>query len=266
MRQTALLAALVLCGSSAFAADPGLMNLVMPDARILAGVNAANAKSSPFGQFVLAKIAQLGGEPQQAIAATGFDPLQDVSEVLAATAAVSSRPEGLLLLRGNFNVDKIVAAAMGMAHATLQTYSGNPLLSFANPRNKSVMALSFIGSSIAVAGDLASVEAAIDRSAGVNSIDPALALPVSALSENQDEWLASSASVASLLPASVAMPATGPVAQLLPVLKSVQSFGGGIKFGADVQFTGEATANDAQPPTALSAVVNLGVALAYMDG
>ena len=34
----------------ATAADPQLLNLVMPDAKVLAGVNVDQAKTSPFGQ------------------------------------------------------------------------------------------------------------------------------------------------------------------------------------------------------------------------
>ena len=45
MRQTTVLLGLLLSGT-AFAADPQLMNLVMPDAKILAGVNATSARSA----------------------------------------------------------------------------------------------------------------------------------------------------------------------------------------------------------------------------
>ena len=38
------------------AADPQLLNLVMPDAKVLAGVNVDQAKTSPFGQYVLSQM------------------------------------------------------------------------------------------------------------------------------------------------------------------------------------------------------------------
>ena len=34
------------------AADPRLLKLVMPDAKVLADVNVDQAKASPFGQYV----------------------------------------------------------------------------------------------------------------------------------------------------------------------------------------------------------------------
>jgi len=36
------------------AADPQLLNLVMPDVKVMADINVEQAKTSPFGQFVLA--------------------------------------------------------------------------------------------------------------------------------------------------------------------------------------------------------------------
>ena len=67
MRQTGFVAAFLVpaflvTGSSAFAADPQLMTMVMPDARIMAGMNATKARSSPFGQFVVSKVSLLGAQ------------------------------------------------------------------------------------------------------------------------------------------------------------------------------------------------------------
>ena len=267
MRQTAVLGVLAVAfGSAAFAADPQLLGMVMPNAKILAGVNAVNARISPFGQFIIAKVAALGPNPPKFIEATGFNPLQDVSEVLAATAADRSTPGGLLLVRGNFNVDAIVAAATANPKVQVQSYGGATLLSFTNRRNSGVQAIAFIGNSVAVSGNLANVEAAIDRNGAPAAIDPALAAQVSQLSATEDEWLVSSVSVGSLLPAK-ATASTGPVAQVLPVLKNVQSFSGGVQFGANVQVTGQALASDAQNATAIAAVAKLGVTfLSAMGG
>jgi len=264
MRQIAVLLSLCLSGT-AFAADSQLMNLVMPDAKILAGVNAASAVASPLGQFVLTKIGQL---PQGFITATGFNPLQDVSEVLAATAADPSNPGGLVLARGTFPVDKITATlSAGSSNWQVTTYGGATLMSNTNPKEKVASAVAFIGSSIAVAGDLASVKAAIDRSSGTNSIDPALAVTVNQLSTSEDEWLASSVSIGSLFNANTipgsasAQAATGPAAILLPILQNIQSLNGGVKFGDNVVVTGQAVTNSPQNAAALSAVINLGITL-----
>jgi len=270
MRQTAFVAAFLvpaflLTGSSAFAADPQLMTMVMPDARIMAGMNATKARSSPFGQFVVSKVSLLGAQVQPLIAATGFDPFQDVTELLAATAADPTKPTGILLVRGNFNPDKIAALVTGRSGVLVEPYDGSTLISLTNPKNNNAMAVAFIGSSLAVAGDLASVKAAVDRNGAAVAIDPGLAAQVSQLSSTEDAWFASSASLASLIPANAGTPTTtGPAAQVMPILKSIQSFSGGVNFGDNIQFSAQAVTNSPQNGAALGAVVQLGLNLVSM--
>ncbi len=266
MRQTAFVAAFLVLGSTAFAADPQLMTMVMPDARIMAGMNATKARTSPFGQFVVSKMSLLGAEMQPLIAATGFDPFQDVTELLAATAADPSKPTGIVLVRGNFNPDKIGALVTGRTGVLVEPYDGSTLISATNPNNKNPLAVAFIGSSIAVAGDLASVKAAVDRNGGAVAIDPALAAQVSQLSSAEDAWVASSASLASLFGPNAGTPTTtGPAAQVLPILKSIQSFSGGVIFAANIQLSAQATTNSPQNGAALGAVLQLGLNLLSMS-
>ena len=271
MRQTALVLSLLWSGA-AFAADPQLMNLVMPDAKILAGLNATSSVLSPLGQFILSKVTQSGQFPQDLITATGFNPFQDVSEVLAATAADPSSPGGLVLARGTFPVDKITASltgntTAGSANWQMTTYGGATLLSTTDSKDKVAHAIAFIGNSIAVAGDAPSVKAAVDRSSKSNSIDPALAVAVNRLSTSEDQWLVSSVSIGSLFAANTpASPATSPstptpLATVLPILKSIQSFSGGVKLGENVVVTGQAIANSPENAAALNAVIKLGVTL-----
>jgi hypothetical protein len=60
--------------------------MVMPDAKVLAGVNVDSAKASPFGMYVLTQMQSNNTDLQQLIALTGFDPTRDVDEVLVASA------------------------------------------------------------------------------------------------------------------------------------------------------------------------------------
>src|SRR5579864_7272023 len=76
------------------AADPQLLNLVMPDAKMLAGVNVDQAKATPFGQYLLTQIQMQDQHLQQMVALTGFDPTRDVHEVLLATNAAPGTQNG----------------------------------------------------------------------------------------------------------------------------------------------------------------------------
>jgi hypothetical protein len=264
MRQTALVATLLVFGSAAFAADSQLMSLVMPDAKVLAGMNVTNARVSPFGQYFISKASQLSTAAQPLIAATGFDPFQDVTEVLAASTGTTSKPAMLVLVRGNFNVDKITALIGARSGVLVEPYDGSTLVKITNAGATNTQAVAFIGNSIAVGGNLPDVQAAVDRNGGAVTIDPALAAQANQLSATEDEWLTSSTPVASLIPADTGVPASGPAAQMLPILKSIQSFGGGVVSGANIQIMGQAVTNSPQNGAALGAVLQLALNLASM--
>src|SRR5579863_8849604 len=108
------------------AVDQNLLNLVMPDAKIVAGVNVVTAKNSPFGQYILS---QFTGNANFTVATTqlGFDPTKDVIEVLTASNGVKDSPSGLAMASGTFNVSAITTAAVA-GNATTETYNGITLL------------------------------------------------------------------------------------------------------------------------------------------
>jgi hypothetical protein len=81
--------------------DPNLLNLAMPDAKVLAGVNATTAKTSPLGQFLISQLQGSIPQLQGAIAVTGFNPFTDVTQVLMAGGADPAKPGWLLLSSGD---------------------------------------------------------------------------------------------------------------------------------------------------------------------
>jgi hypothetical protein len=256
MRQTALLALTLLAGLPAFAVDPQLLNLVMPDARVLAGVNVTNARNSIFGQFMLAKIPAGDAGFQKLISLTGFDPRQDLSELLMASAAQQGSKSGLVLARGNFDVAKITAALNGQQP---QNWDGAVLITSTNAKDNGAVA--FLNNSIAIAGDVTSVKAALDRQNNANSIDPALGAKVQSLSEADDAWTVSIASPASLLPIGAAADTSGN--QITGILKNIQSSSGGLKFNdQNVNVSGQAIADTPQNAGALGDVIRLLATLA----
>jgi hypothetical protein len=265
MRQTsAFIAAgalaLNILAGSAFAADPALLNLVMPDAQVMAGVNVTNSTVTPLGTFL---VTHLSNDPglQQFIAQTGFDPTKDLTEMLAASNGSKTATSGLVLAKGNFDVAKIVAQVAQGSSQQVSTYAGATLITGTNAKESHAVA--FIGSSIAVTGDVASVKAALDRSGGVNSIDPALATQVQTLSTTEDAWSVSLASLGSLFPGGAA--AEGGAGQTLQLVKNIQSSSAGLKFGNSLQFTAQAVADTPQDASALGDVIKMIASLAAMS-
>src|ERR1041385_6184613 len=119
----AVLAGLV-AQASAFAVDPTLLRLVMPDAKVVAGLQVDHAKSSVFGQFVLSHMQMDDAGFKKFVTDMGFDPRRDVTEIVIASNWEQTSPESrwLVMARGVFDVAKIahVAEANGSLTTNVQ--------------------------------------------------------------------------------------------------------------------------------------------------
>jgi hypothetical protein len=191
-----------------------------------------------------------------------------VSEILAASSSNVTKPAGLVLALGNFQVSTMIAAIAAKApELAVQTYGGATLITGTNAR--STFAVAFLGTSIAVVGDTASVKAAIDRSSLENSIDTALAVQVLALSTTQDAWAVTTSPVSSLIPGMGATPANAtpsPLPQFAQMFNGIQASSGGIKFGSLVQITGQALTADAKTAKSLADVLQALVSIMSLAG
>jgi hypothetical protein len=234
------------------AADQQLMSLLMPDAKVVAGINVEQAKNSPFGQFLLTQMQNGSGGFGKLAAVIGFDPTKDLGEVLMGTLGQPAR-QGLVLAKGTFNPELVFAAAQAGGH-TVETYHGVQILT--GKDDSITHAVAFLGGAIAVAGDLDSVHGAIDRRAAGSgiSIDPALAAMVNQLSNSLDAWSVSTAPLAAL--AGQKFPdATLNGLLNSDVLKSIQQTSAGVKLGAIVQLSAQLVASSSQSAASLADVL-----------
>ena len=239
------------------AADSQLLNLVMPDVKVMADVNVAQAKSSPFGQYVLAQV-----EPQQLTqiaALTGFNPANDVTELLVASNGAQQR-SGLALLLGSFNVTAITKAIAQLKPGT-ETYRGITI--FEHPQQQT--GLAFLSGSVAAVGDLANVKAAIDRVSAPTVLPASLVSEIGQLSAANDAWALSTVPLSSLSPTGAAPLINGLPNGAAGALGALQSFSAGIKFGADVVATAQAQADTAQNATGIAGIVQFLVNMAQMN-
>jgi hypothetical protein len=260
LASTFALAGLMAATLPARAADPELLNLVMPDAAVLAGVNVDQAKTSAFGQYVLSQVPMT--ELQKLTAATGFDPTRDLHEVLAASGAPGSKA-GLVLARGTFNPSQIAAAAAAHGGTTTETYGGVTILEDA----KQTHGVAFLSSTLAVAGDVASVKGAIDRQKTPASLPASVLVQVNQWSGTEDAWAISTVPPSTLHPASNApkIPGVGPGAAANAAFQAIQSAAGGVKFGDNVVVTAQATADNAQDAENLAGAIKLLAAIGQMQ-
>lgn len=255
---TAALAALFCGALPAAAADPQILNLVMPDAEVVAGINVQQATATPFGQYVLSLIAPQDQQIQALATLIGFDPRRDVRELLVASAGAAvtagatgaAARAGLAFARGSFDPAKIAAAAT-LAGAKSETYGGLTILEDA----KQTGGVVFVDATLAVLGDLASVKAAIDRRTAPTLLPAALSAQVNQWSLSQDAWVVDMAPLASLRPPAGAPKLPG-LAQAA-AFQFIQQASAGVRFGPMVLVSAQAQADTAQNAAALAGVIQL---------
>jgi hypothetical protein len=219
------------CSAVACAADPGLLNLVMPDAQVFAGINVERIAASPIGKEIGSKIQGAAPQIQQILSETGFDPARDLKEILIAATAQGQNGPALFLVRGSFDAAKFSSLISSSGQKAV-SYQGVQILS--NPAQKSG-SVAFLDGGIAVAGDLNQVRAAIRRRTHGTSISAELAAKIATLSDRYDIWFHTSVPVTAP-GSSVPDPRLQPAADLL---KSIQQISGGVKFSSGVDLTAE---------------------------
>ncbi len=243
------------------AADPQLLNLVMPDAKVLAGVNVDQAKTTPFGQYVLGLIQSSQNQHLQELTAqTGFDPTRDVHEVLVASSAVPAGRSGLFLARGNFQPATILSLATQHGAAS-EAYAGVTIIEDPKAQN----GVAFLSSTLVVAGDIASVKGAIDRQSKVSTLPASLITEVNQWSGSEDAWAVSLVPTASLNLPKGAPNVPGVGAQGTTAFQSIQQAAGGVKFGTNVVVTAQAQADTAQNAQSMGDALKLLASLAQMQ-
>ena len=233
----------------ACAADPALLHLVMPGAKVFAGVNVERILASPIGKEIDAKIREAAPQFQEILNQTGFDPRRDLKEILIVATAQGQNGPSLLLVRGSFDAVKL-GAFLASSGQTPVNYEGVPILS--NPAQKSG-SVALLDNGIAVAGELDQVQAAIHRRNHGTALPAEIADQIAALSERYDIWFQSSVPVAPLA-AKVSDPKFQQAGEML---KSIQQFSGGVKFSSGLDLAAEVVTHNDQEAASLLGMMQL---------
>jgi hypothetical protein len=190
---------------------------------------------------------------------TGFDPTRDLHEILAASDATGGHT-GLALARGNFDVAKITAAA-ALGGALTETYTGVTIIE--DP--KQMGGAAFLDATLVVAGDIPSVKAAIDRQHTGQSLSSSVVTLVNQWSGTEDAWVVTTVPPYTLAPPSGVPTVPGLGANAQGIFQKILGAGAGVKFGATVVTTVQATADNAQDATTLVQTLQLLVNIAQMQ-
>jgi hypothetical protein len=265
MTKFSRLAVLLALPAGAFAADPALLQMVMPDSQVVAGLEVTQAKSSLFGQYVLSHLSVNDTKLQEFTAQTGFDPTKDVSEIVLASNWKANTPANrwLVLADGTFNVAKIAAAAQANG-GVATTYQGVNLVTHsASSGTQVATAIAFFGAATALAGDVNSVQAAIDRKQSNAPTDSNVFNKAQQVSANNDFWFVT------LVPLSNFSGAI-PDANLSGAMQgnlfaAINQASGGIRFGDTVTISAEAITRSEKDAQALVDVVKFFAGLIQLN-
>lgn len=242
--------------------DSGLLALAPSGAKMISGIDVNRARSSPFGQFVLSKMNADDKGFNEMIQETGFDPRRDVQDALIVSngpTSNTSKPAFAVLVRGNFDQDRIKNTLLAKG-ATVQPYQGVSILLESSSQHQNAFA--FLDVDIAAMGDLGSVQQMIGNRANPTSLDPALQQLVSATGASSDAWFASLGS-GSFLANNFRHQAGQQVSP--QALQSILQSSGGVSFGDVVQLSFDAVTRSPQDATSLVDVVRFGASMMQMQ-
>jgi hypothetical protein len=216
--------------TAAAGVSPALLNLVMPDATVVSGMNVDQSVTSPFGQYVLSQMQFNDSEFLKFMSATGFDPRKDLHEMVAATPSTGSSTahSGLILGRGVFNPAMIIGSATAQG-GVITNYHGFNLIGPPPGQSTESVSLAFLDGATAALGDTASVQGAIDRKIAGAKYSGALAQTAIQVSASNSAWFATATPLSDFM-STRQSGNLGPVSQS-GLIQSVTAASGGAQFG-----------------------------------
>jgi hypothetical protein len=247
----------------AFAADPALLQMVMPDAQVVAGLQVDSAKSSAFGQYVLTQLSVNDTKLQEFTAETGFDPRHDVSDLVIASNWKPNTPDNrwIVAAHGAFNIAKISGVAQANG-GVLAPYQGIMVVTHPASSNfQSATGLAFLDASTALVGDLTSVKAAIDRKLGNTPANSSIVTKAQTASSGKDFWFVTLVPLSNFS-SSIPDPSGAMQGNLLAAINQAS---GGIRFGDTVTITAEAVTRSEKDAQALVDVVKFFASLVQLN-
>lgn len=256
MRLQSALLSLILSASAVFSADSALLNLVMPEARMVAGIDVERARDSFLGRKLMEQLDTKDAEFGKFVAMTGFDPRRDLREIIIATPDTNTKnPPALILVRGIFDMSRINGFLKVAGVAAAENLGGVDFYTKAN--SKEDMGFAILDGSLALAGPKEVVRAALKRRAGAASaLTAATYAKVQTMSRANDIWAVTSIPVAEL---SNAMPGggQGPSGMMGgDAFKGIEQAAMGLRFGAEfMELTAETVSKTEKDATGIADVV-----------
>jgi len=244
--------AFLISTTASAAVDPALLNLVMPEAKVLYGIQVQSTLASPFGQFALSHLPANGAT--RFAAATGFELQRDLQEVVVASNT-SDGSDALIVARGTFPSDKFIALA-SVTGATVYDYHG---VSVITPPERNAKVFAFLDPTTLVVGAEPALRDVIDRRASGAVFAGPLLQKAKDASTSADAWFATVTPLVDMIPPTT----NGGIFNPATLLESVIETWAGLHFdNLGVTLFAEALTHSDTEAQGLAAVLRLAAGMA----
>ena len=235
-RSVSILSLAALLPVLANAADQAMLQLIMPDARVVLEINLDRLATSPIGQAMspqlkaaLSSMRPAVQDPQDGVGA--LDMSQFAQEVIFAGAPPSApgkQAPSLIIVHGL--LDPAWIESFGALNGAKSSYLGVPILSSGNGN-----AIAFLEGSISIIGRNDDVKAAIRRRGQNAPPSPVLAEGLERYEGQCDAWMVAQGSLAA---------PKSPGAGFLKWLDHADAFTGGVRFSPDFELSAHIVMHD----------------------
>jgi hypothetical protein len=231
---------LLLLTPFAGAADSALLELIMPDARVVVSIDIARIRSSPLSSSFTNGVQNANPELRKLMDAAGFDPMRDIEEILFASPGIGKNPPALVVARGTFDTAKLRAFAES-AGSKITDFRGVPILSDPEKDSGAFALLD----NIILAGNPEQVKAAIGRRGRGMILNTEMAMRVTTLAKRYDAWLVSIAPLATLADQ---IPQDTKIDGLTSteMLRSIEQFSFGVSMNSDLAMAADVVMSNAK--------------------
>ena len=192
--------ALLITATAGAAVDPNLLGLVMPETKVLYGVQVQQTLASPFGQYAISHLPQ-NDALIRFQAATGFELQRDLREILVASSSAGPFGDGsdaLVLASGAFAPDKVLALSTVIG-AKVSDYRGVAMIT--PPQDRDARVFAFLDASTLAIGNEPAIRGVINRHATLGVFAGPLFQKAVDASATHDAWFATVTPLTDLIPA-----------------------------------------------------------------
>ena len=144
---------------------------VPSDYQFVSGLDVRRLTASPFYLKLRQEqpqVAGIGNDLLEFTAQTGIDPARDISYlVMAGRSGESVKSEGLVILSGDFDKNRIVSFLESKAGVIVMEYGSASVMMVPDKKDNNVKnGIAFLGENEIAMGDLVSLKAALDTNVG----------------------------------------------------------------------------------------------------